>query len=784
MAAGLGGLLLALSAWTGLAQPGGPSPVGILAGPITNPANNHQYYLLEPACWTNAENTAVSLGGHLVSIDDEAENSWVCGAFSSFGGVDRELWIGFCDPAPTADGHDWMARLQEYGWVSGHPVTVTLWAYPLPWDTNNIPWGFCKLCNPNDPQPGRAGRWTDESPTALLSGVVELPGALEIVSQPKNISVGIGVDARFSILAEGSTPLQYQWRAGGNDLPGETKATLVIPDAQPAQSGPFSVVVTNASGALTSSTAWLAVGGIVTWGATSSFDTRNQVPPGLASVLAIAAGERHDLALKPDGTVAAWGENLYGQLNVPVGLTNVVALAAGLYHSLALKADGTVVAWGYDPHRGAWVPDDLTNVVAIAAHGFGSLALRTDSTVVAWGDGDGARPTAPAPAGLSNVVAIAAGGEQNLALKADGTLVAWDYVTGAWLPVPPEVTNVVAISAGESHDLALRADGTVVAWGDDSLGQADVPGGLRDVVAIAAGLFHSLALKNDGTVVAWGSGYDGEINVPPSLPDVVAIAAGDGHSLALLRDGAPNLTLQPRDLLAGQGGSPCFVAKAVGLQAMRYQWRFNGKDIAGATNDAYSVVNAQPADAGLYSVAIANPVGTSMSRLAKLIISCATPTPTDLYVVNPGQNLCFTNFPAMIDPARQYTFSLLAGPSDATLTADTGVFTWRPAVAMAGTTNLLRVRITDNMQPPDTETRGVTVVVNPLTPVQLQPRLTANGWLAFQVTGIAGPDYIVEASSDLFHWTILQTSAPDVLPFVFTEPAANPNRFYRIRLGP
>jgi hypothetical protein len=75
LAAGLGGLVLALSAWTGLAQPCGPSPVGVLAGPIANPANNHQYYLLEPACWTNAENTAVSLGGHLVSIDDEAENS-------------------------------------------------------------------------------------------------------------------------------------------------------------------------------------------------------------------------------------------------------------------------------------------------------------------------------------------------------------------------------------------------------------------------------------------------------------------------------------------------------------------------------------------------------------------------------------------------------------------------------------------------------------------------------------------------------------------------------------
>jgi alpha-tubulin suppressor-like RCC1 family protein len=60
----------------------------------------------------------------------------------------------------------------------------------------------------------------------------------------------------------------------------------------------------------------------------------------------IEAGEYHSLALKSDGTVAAWGLNNNGQCNVPEGLNSVVAVAAGNAHSLALKSDGTVAAWG------------------------------------------------------------------------------------------------------------------------------------------------------------------------------------------------------------------------------------------------------------------------------------------------------------------------------------------------------------------------------------------------------------------------------------------------------
>jgi alpha-tubulin suppressor-like RCC1 family protein len=47
----------------------------------------------------------------------------------------------------------------------------------------------------------------------------------------------------------------------------------------------------------------------------------------LTNAVAIGAGNKHGLALKPDGTVAAWGDNTSGQTAIPTGLTNVIAIA-------------------------------------------------------------------------------------------------------------------------------------------------------------------------------------------------------------------------------------------------------------------------------------------------------------------------------------------------------------------------------------------------------------------------------------------------------------------------
>ena len=70
---------------------------GILAGPITNPSNGHIYYLLTATNWNNAEKEAVALGGHLVTINNAAEDQWVYTNFVSFCGTQYHLMIGLTD---------------------------------------------------------------------------------------------------------------------------------------------------------------------------------------------------------------------------------------------------------------------------------------------------------------------------------------------------------------------------------------------------------------------------------------------------------------------------------------------------------------------------------------------------------------------------------------------------------------------------------------------------------------------------------------------------------------
>ncbi len=189
---------------------------------------------------------------------------------------------------------------------------------------------------------------------------------------------------------------------------------------------------------------------------------------GLTGVVGVAAGYTHSLAAKGDGTVWAWGGNDLGQLgdgtsthyrSTPVqvsGLSGVVAVAGGHEYSLAVKGDGTVWAWGWnvygqlgDGTTALWrtTPvqvSGLSGVVTVAAGwaeipfttaGY-SLAVKADGTVWAWGWnvhgqlGDGTTTSRTTPvqvAGLSGVKAVAGGGGYSVAVKRDGTLWAWGW---------------------------------------------------------------------------------------------------------------------------------------------------------------------------------------------------------------------------------------------------------------------------------------------------------------------------------------------------------------------
>jgi hypothetical protein len=87
-----------------------------------------------------------------------------------------------------------------------------------------------------------------------------------IFAQPTDRTNGIfsGDSVGFSVIATGTSPLYYQWRKDGVDisaqiLPSAISNTLTLAAVQAADAGSYSVVITNAAGAVTSSIVQLAI---------------------------------------------------------------------------------------------------------------------------------------------------------------------------------------------------------------------------------------------------------------------------------------------------------------------------------------------------------------------------------------------------------------------------------------------------------------------------------------------------------------------------------------------
>jgi hypothetical protein len=362
------------------------------------------------------------------------------------------------------------------------------------------------------------------------------------------------------------------------------------------------------------------------------------------------------------GHVEAWGYNDQGQATPPADLTNVVAIAAGRLHNLALRSNGTVVAWGLGDDAGstATVPPGLTNVTAISAAGH-SVALRRNGTVVVWDDNDPA--VTNVPPGLIGVMAISAGNlngyPYTVAVRSNGTVVAWGAPPqSSTTNVPPGVNNVIQVAAGVEHVLALRRDGTVVAWGDNWLDAATPPPGLNGVVAVRAGQFTSFAIKADGSVVAWGGEFGlrdltgiidvqvggshaialgtnrqviasgannyGQGSVPEGMTDIMAIAAGNDHNLVLT---ARPLILSVSPSVAGNIGDTVTFSVNATYGPLSYQWQRNGTILAGATNASLSLTNVQATNAGVYRAVVRNPYGAALSSAMSLTFPPPVITP-------------------------------------------------------------------------------------------------------------------------------------------------------------
>ncbi|NOS70685.1 MAG: hypothetical protein HOP33_12235, partial [Verrucomicrobia bacterium] len=81
-----------------------------------------------------------------------------------------------------------------------------------------------------------------------------------ITSEPANLSVVVGDPATFTVNADGTAPLRYQWYFNTNTpLADATNATLTILNAQSNNIGGYSVTITNSAGLTNSVVAMLTV---------------------------------------------------------------------------------------------------------------------------------------------------------------------------------------------------------------------------------------------------------------------------------------------------------------------------------------------------------------------------------------------------------------------------------------------------------------------------------------------------------------------------------------------
>ena len=192
------------------------------------------------------------------------------------------------------------------------------------------------------------------------------------------------------------------------------------------------------------------------------------------------------------------------------------------------------------------------------------------------------------------------------------------------------MSKPVLFKSGVAPYVKLRADGRN-SWGDYSAAQVD-PNNDTDMWTI------QMYAETRNTE---------QENIPDDKRDRWGTWWG---FMAFQPDDPPVVTQQPVDQTIMQFGSTVTqTAQVKGAAPFTYQWRFEKKDIAGATAETYTIESFQPEHMGRYEVVIRNGVGYTRSKTA--VLDAILPTigvPENAKLIS-GANVTMTTAPTPVE---------------------------------------------------------------------------------------------------------------------------------------
>ncbi len=556
------------------------------------------------------------------------------------------------------------------------------------------------------------GAGSATSANAVLT-VTYLPA---ISSQPANATVTAGGTATFTVVAGGATPLSYVWRKNGVNISGATAASYTTPATSAGDNGStYYVIVTNAYGSKTSSTATLTVNSTP---AITTAPANATVNPGQTATFTVGTSgfplptlqwRRNGVDI-PGATTGTCTTPAVSALDdgaaYSVVATNALGSATSANAILTVRVAPSITT----QPAAATVAVGATATFSVAAAGTAPLTYQWRKNAVDIAGATAASYTTPAATApdsgalFSVVVANAAGSATS---------------AGAALTVltPPAITTQ---PAGATVGLGATATFTVAASGAAPLTyQWRKNGG--DIAGATAASY---------TTPATVAGDNGALF---SVVVTNAVGAATSNNATLTVNTPAVVTTQPLDRAVTAGATATFTVAASGTAPLTYQWRKNGTNLSGATAASYTTPATVAGDNGaLFSAVVTNAFGSDTSANATLTVNTppaisAQPAST---AVNVGAAASFSVSATGTSP---FTYQWrkngtdLAGATAATYTT--------PATA-AGDNGALFSVVVGNVAGNATSANA-TLTVNTPPAITVQPAnktVTAGATAAFSVT--------------------------------------------------